>query len=702
MRTIVMLCTILTFAQAQPPKRPVAQPPPPQPTTVSVTGQEPAAVLNAESSWAGAGVLLPLVTSSDRSTRMYALRALGRLEDPRLVPQLLAMVSPPNPPDAAVADAIAQSLHGFDPTTDPALSAAVSATLLAMASTGDPLASAPYLIPLGRIRYATAEEVHSAERLLRTVMDRTQNSRILAGVYYSAAVAIDALARVNARTTRFETETSAQLSRIVAHTAVNDGDDVRAFALSALMAGGSLEAGTQKTALKDESPDVRRLATTVLAGAGGGIEDAERVTLLEEHLSDPSPFVRYEAVRGYVRRGGSATNGCGRLVDLLDDPDSHVVLAAIDAFADACRADEAITTRLVSELRVPQPSGAWNRDAHLYLTLAKRAPQTIEIPMEAFVTHPAWWVRMYAARAAAAMDDVVRLGELAYDQNDNVRDAALGPLRRLDKEKAEPATIAALARADYQLVRDAAQLLKDSPVNDKLAGPLIAALLRITNERKETSRDVRLPLLDAIRIHAPPGAAEQLMPLLKDFDPVVAGKAADVITRLTGKTVRAEPATVLRGWPTGSLRPNLCVAVTLESHAVFYLQMNSTAAPITVARFLQLAATDHYYDGLTFHRVVPNFVVQGGSPGANEYAGHKDYMRDEISATNERGTVGLSTRGRNTADAQFFINLVDNHRLDYDYTVFAKVIKGMDVVDGIEEGAQIRRIELSPSCGRKP
>jgi cyclophilin family peptidyl-prolyl cis-trans isomerase len=128
--------------------------------------------------------------------------------------------------------------------------------------------------------------------------------------------------------------------------------------------------------------------------------------------------------------------------------------------------------------------------------------------------------------------------------------------------------------------------------------------------------------------------------------------------------------------------------------------MNSTAAPITVARFLRLAATDHYYDGLTFHRVVPNFVVQGGSPGANEYAGHKDYMRDEISATNERGTVGLSTRGRNTADAQFFINLVDNHRLDYDYTVFANVIKGMDVVDGIEEGAQIRRIELSPSCGR--
>ena len=67
-------------------------------------------------------------------------------------------------------------------------------------------------------------------------------------------------------------------------------------------------------------------------------------------------------------------------------------------------------------------------------------------------------------------------------------------------------------------------------------------------------------------------------------------------------------------------------------------------------------------------------MIQGGSPGANEYSGHKEYMRDEIGARNSRGTVGLSTRGRNTADAQFFINLVDNPRLDHDYTVFASVL----------------------------
>jgi cyclophilin family peptidyl-prolyl cis-trans isomerase len=122
------------------------------------------------------------------------------------------------------------------------------------------------------------------------------------------------------------------------------------------------------------------------------------------------------------------------------------------------------------------------------------------------------------------------------------------------------------------------------------------------------------------------------------------------------------------------------------------------AAPITAGHFLALATREHYYDGLTFHRIVPNFIIQGGSPGANEYAGQKNYMRDEIHRTNDRGTVGLSTRGRNTGDAQFYINLVDNPRLDGDYTIFASVfLPDIAVVDEIQEGDEIERIGIT-SC----
>jgi len=79
-------------------------------------------------------------------------------------------------------------------------------------------------------------------------------------------------------------------------------------------------------------------------------------------------------------------------------------------------------------------------------------------------------------------------------------------------------------------------------------------------------------------------------------------------------------------------------------------------------------------------------------------------MRDEIERANTRGSVGLSIRGRNTADAQFYINLIDNPRLDHGYTIFGNVVvtrtqDGMAVVDGFEEGAEIRTI-VAQRCAR--
>jgi cyclophilin family peptidyl-prolyl cis-trans isomerase len=126
----------------------------------------------------------------------------------------------------------------------------------------------------------------------------------------------------------------------------------------------------------------------------------------------------------------------------------------------------------------------------------------------------------------------------------------------------------------------------------------------------------------------------------------------------------------------------------------FRLRLFPEEAPTNVARFARLAASG-YYNGLTFHRVEPTFVIQGGSPNANEYAGDGSFTRDEVSRRSHlRGTVGISTRGRDTGDGQFFVNLVDNVRLDHAYTIIGEVIDGMEVVDGILEGDTIRRIAV--------
>src|SRR6185369_14920300 len=103
--------------------------------------------------------------------------------------------------------------------------------------------------------------------------------------------------------------------------------------------------------------------------------------------------------------------------------------------------------------------------------------------------------------------------------------------------------------------------------------------------------------------------------------------------------------------------------ITMDSGSVIELDLLVDQAPITVARFVKLARAG-YYNGLTFHRVEPLFVIQGGSPGASEFVGDARFMRDEVgTARHLRGAVGISTRGRDTGDAQIFIDLLDQARL---------------------------------------
>jgi len=693
MKLSAMLAGLFLLAQAGP------RPPEPQPLNAtrgnSAQGGEPAIVLNAEKAWAGADVLWPLADSGDGTVTSYAVRAIGRLEDPANVPRLLALAQKPGIILAGPAAAIAQSLNGFDPARDPGLMETVSTWLRGVTFIDTPKLKNVMPGPIGSIRWHTAEQVHAAEEALLRILTWANYDKTKAGLYVGALRSLESLGRLNARDTAFDPDTIKRLAHVVANTGINDGDAAREAALAALIAARGLDTDTELTALRDSYSQVRRLATAVLAGAGAGLDDERRINLIQEKLADKDGQVRYEAVRGFARRGTTA-RGCGPLLGLLADRDSTVALAAIDALGDACNGDDEVTTRVVATARTPSGS-AWHREAHAFVALAKRAPDRAAIAMEAFVTHPSWWVRMYAARAAAAADDVARLDKLAYDVNDNVREAALGPLRRLKKAEAATAIVSALDRTDVQLVRTAATLLKTSPKSDRTAKALVAALLRLTKEGKETSRDARVPLLEALAVHAGAEIAADLQPLVRDFDPVVATKAATLISQLTGRAVTAEPVPVARGSAPVFADLRQCVSVSMAFGKSFTLRMNPSASPVTVDRFLTLALVDHYYDGLTIHRIAPNFVIQGGGPGANEYSGHKDYMRDEIGAKNSRGTVGLSTRGRNTADAQFYVNLIDNSRLDQDYTVFASVFPAdMPAIEAIEEGDVMRALSSVP------
>jgi cyclophilin family peptidyl-prolyl cis-trans isomerase len=277
---------------------------------------------------------------------------------------------------------------------------------------------------------------------------------------------------------------------------------------------------------------------------------------------------------------------------------------------------------------------------------------------------------MYAARAAEALRAGAELERLANDAHDNVRHAAVQALAKVRGHDADAIYMEQLARPDYQLVMAAAEALEGSPNAARAVPALAAAFKRITEESRDTSRDARVALLERI---GELGGTERAAAL----------EGPTAVIQIPTLPVVPVPWVTARG-----------MRVTMRRGGTFDLRLFSDEAPATVARVVRLAK-EGYYNGLTFHRVVPNFVLQGGSPGANEYMGDGPFMRDELGLrTHARGTLGISTRGRDTGDAQLFINLLDNVRLDHNYTVFAEITAGLDVVDGILEGDVIDRIDV--------
>lgn len=122
-------------------------------------------------------------------------------------------------------------------------------------------------------------------------------------------------------------------------------------------------------------------------------------------------------------------------------------------------------------------------------------------------------------------------------------------------------------------------------------------------------------------------------------------------------------------------------------------------APNTVANFVKLAKSG-YYDGLTFHRVIPNFVVQGGCPEGTGRGGPGYVIDCELSGDNQyhdKGVLSMAHAGRNTGGSQFFIchNRENTQHLDRNHTVFGKVVEGLDVVDAIRQGDKIEKIVVT-------
>ncbi|KRE54326.1 peptidylprolyl isomerase [Paenibacillus sp. Soil522] len=134
--------------------------------------------------------------------------------------------------------------------------------------------------------------------------------------------------------------------------------------------------------------------------------------------------------------------------------------------------------------------------------------------------------------------------------------------------------------------------------------------------------------------------------------------------------------------------------ITLANGGEVLIDLFDQDAPNTVANFEKLA-NEGFYNGLTFHRVIPGFVAQGGCPKGNGTGGPGYTINCEINPNkHERGTLAMAHAGRNTGGSQFYIGYAPQPHLDGGHTVFGKVSKGMEFVDAFKGGDKMEKVEV--------
>ncbi len=132
------------------------------------------------------------------------------------------------------------------------------------------------------------------------------------------------------------------------------------------------------------------------------------------------------------------------------------------------------------------------------------------------------------------------------------------------------------------------------------------------------------------------------------------------------------------------------VEITVKDYGTIKVELNETVAPITVANFIKLAE-EGFYDGLTFHRIIDGFMIQGGDPAGNDTGGSSEKIKGEFSSngvenplSHTRGAISMArSRANDSASSQFFIMHQDADYLDGEYACFGYVTEGIEVVDAI-------------------
>ncbi len=441
-----------------------------------------------------------------------------------------------------------------------------------------------------------------------------------------------------------------------------------------------------------------RKARCFLIRALGKIKAADVTDRLIERLSlDPWWGARVEAARALGNSQASSAI-LEALKTALKDPSTQVISEALTSLAKFGGNAETIFADIERLLQV-HPS-QWIKMTCLETLVAIRKELARERVMEALES-TSEMVRLSAVRQLgvyADAADLEKLLQLATSDEVRVAGAAIEAWGKVSEEKIPPELKdilrAALGKGDLVLTSLSADFAASHQWTDFAAD--LARVYRSMNGADYL--ETRLAILGALEAIGGPSEVPVLEEALNDPERVVVMAAASAYKKITGVDVshRIPVASRVEGATPSMAEIERAVGVNvlLETERGPIEIITTRDAPIVSLSFLNLVKKG-FYNHLTFHRVVPHFVAQGGDPRGDGYGGPGYLIRDTVTLTShDRGTIGMATAGKDTAGCQFFFNHDPNLHLDGQYTVFARVVRGLNIMDQLEVGDRIFRAAI--------
>lgn len=460
----------------------------------------------------------------------------------------------------------------------------------------------------------------------------------------------------------------------------------------------------RKLLVDDPDPDVRANAARVL----GGTDDQKSLdALLARATGDPDLRVRVSTIRALaslknpragkplLKRAVTDQNELleiattvGRLLWLTNDAEAIAWLRAAEKKLNHTAPEVEIAwarispTTYLADLKAAEISADWRATA----AVANGLVELATLP-EGFAKKD-----LVSASAREYLRKVLELKSV-----DNAIPDVLRAFAKFHSIGLEELLVAHLQHRDVIVRATAADLLGELPPSAEITQALIAAWPLAS---KDTLNDAALSILDSLAKQKNQPANDALKAALNSPDYLVRRRAVALLKTNGQGDFSASIDTVktqntIADYRRALSRINRKVrAVVTTSKGSFTIDLLPSEAPLTVDNFVKLAQRN-YFRGITIHRVVPNFVIQDGDPRGDGNGGPGYQIRCEVNEVPyDRATLGMALSGKDTGGSQWFVTHSPQPHLDGGYTVFGRVVSGMDVVDRIVRGDVVKSVVI--------